>query len=164
MEYKLPLPEFIPNHQLSYSDHEAVLAKIQITDTNTLITKTEQTCGKIADNYVDDCRKILQECINVCDDSLNLLRSHKRCYYLMALTAFVILVYALDIYPPYGWRTMYTILKVLLSGLVLFFVFMATLWNAIEYNGIYSGKLEMEMALQGCAYDLLDGNECEKSS
>lgn len=140
------------------------MVKIQITDSNTLIASDEQTCRKIESNSVEECRKILQECINVCDESLNLLRSHKRCYYLMALTTFVILVYTLDIYPPYGWKTMYIIFKVLLSGLVLFFAFMATLWNAIEYNGIYSGKLEMEMAVQGCTYDQLDGNECVKTA
>lgn len=150
----MPLPEFIPNHQLSYSDHEAVLAKILTVDP-TDMSSNAPTCFQ-DDKFTLESQKTLQECINVCDESLSNLRSHKRCYLLMALTTFVILVYTLDLYPSFGWKAVYMILKVLLSGLTLFFVFMGTIWNSIEFNAIYSGKLAMEMALQSIALRLDD--------
>lgn len=156
LEYRLPLPEFIPNHKLSYSDHEAVLAKILVADSDEPAI-VEQTCRKESKINMFDSKKTLQECINICDESMNRLRSHKRFYLLMAITSFVILVYTLDFYPSFGWKSMYLIFKVILSGLVLFFVFMGTLWNLIEFNGIYSGKLAMEMALQNIVLDNDDG-------
>lgn len=151
VEYKLPLPEFIPGHRLSYSDHEAVFSKILITDPSD--SDIDRTCRRSDNPKESEWQKTLQDCINVCDDSLKRLKSHKRFYFFMAFTVFVVLLFTFDIYPSYGWKTMYLVLKVLLSGLTLFFVFMATLWNSIEYNGVYSGKLAMEMALQSIALE-----------
>lgn len=146
------MPEYIPNHQLSYSDHEAVMAKILVVDPDEPATM-EETCRYEAKMDLIESKKTLQESIEVCDESLNRLHSHKRCYLLMALTTFVILVYVLDTYPSFGWKAMYLIFKIVLSGLALYFVFMGTLWNSIEFNGIYSGKLAMEMALQSIDLD-----------
>lgn len=123
-----------------------MLARISIVGSE--VAASVQNCRKSQLTHKFECKKTLQECISICDDSMIRLRSHKRFYFIMALTMFVILVYTLDIYPPYGWKTMYLVLKVLLSGMILFFVFMATLWNSIEYNGIYSGKLAMAMTLE----------------
>lgn len=48
---------------------------------------------------------------------------------------------------------MFTVLRVIVSGLVLFFVFMATLWNSMEANGILAGKLAMEISLRNAESD-----------
>lgn len=159
LEYKLPLPEYIPNHQLSYSDHEAVMIKIRVIDPDEPGTM-EETCRYEAKIDAMECKKTLQESIDVCDDSLNRLHSHRRCYLLMAVITFALLIYVLDTYPPFGWKAMYWILKIVLSAVALYFVFMGTLWNLIEYNGIYSGKLAMEMALQSIT---LDDNELTRN-
>lgn len=94
-----------------------------------------------------DFERTSEEAIHVCEDILKRLRSDKRCYFVFAFTTFIILLYMLDFYPPYGWRTVYLILKIICSGISLFFLFMATLWNSIEHNGILSSKLSMEMSL-----------------
>lgn len=146
LEYNLPLPEFIPNHKISYSDHEAVYSKLAITDRK----KSEIITCKVQDKVPSgiDFERTLQEAIHACDDILKRLQSDKRCYLLMAFTLFMIFLYILDIYPPYGWRTLYLIFKVFISGIIIFFVFMATIWNSIEYNGILSSKRSMEMSLE----------------
>lgn len=144
MEYKLPLSHPIPDHPLSYSDHEAVYARIQVTaPENTLPLSATSTTTD--DNGLVEA---LNEAIDVCHDNLDKLRSHKKVYFTMALTVMVTLFYLIDMVPPYGLKTMFTVLRVIVSGLMLFFVFMATLWNSIETNGILSGKLAMEISLR----------------
>lgn len=71
----------------------------------------------------------------------------------MALAVLMTLFYLIDMVPPYGFQTMFTVLRVVVSGLALFFVVMATLWNSIESNGILSGKLAMEIMLRNTVYE-----------
>lgn len=66
----------------------------------------------------------------------------------MALTVFVILFAIMDIVAPYGLKWLFIVVRLLLSGIILFFCGMATLWNAMETNAIVSGKLAMEILLQ----------------
>lgn len=145
LEYKLPLSHPIPDHPVSYSDHEAVHARIQVTVPAKNTLPLSETSTTKDDNGLVEA---LNEAIDVCHDNLDMLRSHKKVYFTMALTVMVTLCYLIDMVPPYGLKTMFTVLRVIVSGLVLFFVFMATLWNSIETNGILSGKLAMEISLR----------------
>lgn len=146
IDFTLPLPEFIPNHKLSYSDHEGVYSKLLVTDRIKRNTN-DAMCSSNKKNDID-FEATLREGINACDDILKRLRSDRRIYFIMAFTVFVILLYMIDIYPSYGWKMLYLIIKVLFCGITLFFAFMATLWNSIERNGILSSKLAMEIALE----------------
>lgn len=146
MDYALPLPEFIPNHKFSFSDHEGVYSKLLVTD-RIKSNVSDATCSIPKKNDID-YEATLREGINACEDILTRLRSDKRVYFIMAFTVFVILLYMIDIYPSYGWKMLYLFVKVLFCGVALFFVFMATLWNSIERNGILSSKLAMEIALE----------------
>lgn len=146
MDYALPLPEFIPNHKVSYSDHEGVYSKLLVTD-RIKTNVTDGTCSKPKKHDID-YEATLREGINACEDILKRLRSDKRVYFIMAFTAFIVLLYTIDISPSYGWRMLYLIVKVVFCGFALFFVFMATMWNSIERNGILSSKLAMEIALE----------------
>lgn len=144
MEYKLPLSHHIPDHPLSYSDHEAVYSRIQVTIPQNGIERSSNFTNITANGLVE----ALNEAIDVCRDNLEKLRSHKTIYFTMALGVMMTLFYLIDMVPPYGLKTMFTVLRVIVSGLVLFFVFMATLWNSIEVNGVLSGKLAMEISLR----------------
>lgn len=145
LDYALPLPEFIPNHKLSYSDHEGVSAKLLITDR---IKGNDSTCASPLQKVNVDYESTLREAISVCEEILKRLRSDRRIYFIMAFTMFVVLLYMIDLNPGYGWKTIFLIVKVLFSGAALFFIFMATMWNSIERNGILSSKLSMETALE----------------
>lgn len=72
----------------------------------------------------------------------------------MAIGLIVLLINIVEINPTYGFKTAYMILKFILVGLTLFFIFMASLWNIMEKHGVLAGKLSMEMAL-GNQEDLL---------
>lgn len=146
-EFALPLPEFIPDKKISFSDHEAVYAKLLVTDRPKGEHCETNSCVVAKKNGID-FETTLQEAIKVCDDILKRLYSDKRIYFMMATTMLVGLLYTIDYTPAYGWKTLYFVIKMIFSGVALFFIFMATMWNSIERNGILSSKLSMEMALQ----------------
>lgn len=156
IDYALPLPEFIPEQKVSYSDHEAVYAKLSVSERSNTneIYHDEGTCASIAKINGVDYEATLNEGIRVCDEILRRLQSDRRIYFIMAFTIFIGLLYMIDFHPSYGWKLAFVILKTIISGLALFFVFMATMWNAIERNGILSSKLSMEMALQAAHIEL----------
>lgn len=139
VEYNQPFPELVPGEKFSYSDHEAVLSKIVVKPKS---DKKLDFCSRT------NCAVALQESIDTCNESLKLLESHRRSYLAMALGIVIILFSMIDILPPYGLKTLYLVLKVLLSGLIIFFVFMATLWNGMEKHGNLAGKISMELSLR----------------
>lgn len=141
-EYELPLMDKIPDLNISFSDHEAVHSKI------TIARKVKQGDAEVSDReMIQNNIKNLKECIATCNNSLKQLDSHRRSYTMMAIGLGVILINIVEINPAYGFKSAYMILKFLLCGLTLFFVFMATLWNIMEKHGILAGKLSMEIAL-----------------
>ncbi len=146
LEYKLPLSHPIPDHPISYSDHEAVYSKIQITIPQDVLPASSNLSASSSSS--DGLFDALTEAIEICEENLVKLRSHKTIYFTMAVAVMMTLFYLIDMVPPYGLQTMFTVLRVIVSGLVLFFMFMATLWNSIEANGILSGKLAMEISLR----------------
>lgn len=143
LEYKLPLSHPIPNHSCSYSDHEAVSSRIRVI----IAQNAPQSISNIDPKIDAKGIRALNEAIEVCYFYLKNLRSHKTIYFTFAFGVMMTLFYLIDMVPPYGLKTMFTVLRVIVSGLILFFVFMATLWNSIEANGILSGILAMEIAV-----------------
>lgn len=141
-DYELPYLEKIPDLNISFSDHEAVHTKISIMKKLAHVQDDSADKSMLRDNI-----KNLKECINTCNKSLKALQSHRRSYTMMAIGLGVILINIVEIDPAYGFKTAYMILKFLLCGLTLFFVFMATLWNIMEKHGVLAGKLSMEIAL-----------------
>lgn len=127
--YELPLLGKIPDLNISYSDHEAVHTRLTISKK---IRSSEVFAVASNKTVIKDNIKNLKECITTCNNSLKQLESHRRSYTMFALGLVVILFNIVEIDPRYGFKTAYMILKFLLVGLTLFFVFMATLWNIME--------------------------------
>lgn len=144
-EYELPLTDTIPDLNISYSDHEAIHSQISISKKHSTQSLVEAPADR---TVIQDNMKNLKECIATCNNSLKMLDSHRRSYTMMAIGLGVLLINIVEIDPAYGFKTAYMILKFLLVGLTLFFVFMATLWNIMEKHGILAGKLAMEIALE----------------
>lgn len=140
-EYALPLPHNVPEQTFSFSDHEAVFSRISVRKENNSLDGFEESSIKYSDYAAT-----IREGIEVCENILRRLRSDKNVYFVMALLLIIPLFYIIDIYPPFGWGMFFLLAKVMFSGIVIFFIFMATMWNSIERNGILSTKLAMEMA------------------
>lgn len=148
VEYALPLPHNVPEQEFSYSDHEAVYSRISIRKVaNDGCDGIDHRCW-----HGPDFADTLREGIEVCESILRRLRSDKNVYFIMALLLIIPLFYIIDVYPPFGWGLLFLLAKVVFSGIVIFFVFMATMWNSIERNGILSTKLAMEMARTAMAH------------
>lgn len=145
-KYELPLPNRVPGYDCSYSDHEAVLCRISITET--VGDADIQALKKIEDEYSDKNRAALRGGIKTCNESLEALVSHRRSYWAAAIAVIVILLNVAEVQAPYGLKTGFLLLKILFTAAVIFFIFMATLWNTIERHGILSGKLSMEILLR----------------
>lgn len=154
LEHRLPLPDRIPGKDISYSDHEAVYAKIILKKASSSAIQQLMACGsgdahaKCESNDQETVLS-LRESIVICNESLKQLESHKRSYTLMAIGVIIVLLNMLELEAPYGLKSAYLLLKFLLCGFVIFFIFMATIWNVMEKHGILAGKLSMEIALKG---------------
>lgn len=153
-EYELPFLDKISDLNISFSDHEAIHAKITISKK----PHSAKARDVVASNrtMIQDNIKNLKECIATCNNSLKMLESHRRSYTMMAIGLGVILINIVEIDPAYGFKTAYMVLKFLLCGLTMFFVFMATLWNIMEKHGVLAGKLSMEIALENNKDILVD--------
>lgn len=171
--YVLPLPKVVPGTTHSYSDHEAVSTILQITKRNQIMNPSTaySGCSAVGDlEEEEDAEafeykseenvKTIRESIAVCDQSLLKIASSRTVYLTLALIILCMLFQFIDLQPYYGMTSVYLIGKVLLCGLVMYFVFMGTIWNRLEKNGILSGKLAMQTSLYNkyktCAADASD--------
>uniref|UniRef100_A0A182TGU1 sphingomyelin phosphodiesterase n=1 Tax=Anopheles melas TaxID=34690 RepID=A0A182TGU1_9DIPT len=166
LEHRLPLPERVPGQAFSYSDHEAVYAKLILkksSSTSTIQNLIACNSGKVREE--DSCSResreetdreavlSLRESVAICNESLKQLESHRRSYTLMAIGVIIALIYMLELQAPYGLKIAFLVLKFLLCAVIIFFVVMATIWNVMEKHGILAGKLSMEIALKGYSLD-----------
>lgn len=182
LEYKIPLPNTIPGLEISYSDHEAISTKLLIQTKSKSAEKISTCATKLAEVKASGYADTLGEGIEVLDQILKRLSSDKNSYFVgfiriikdirdfflryllnslrninvpfqvMALLLIIPLFFLIDAYPPFGMGMLYLVTKMFFSGVIIFFIFMGTMWNSIERNGILSTKLSMEMARTAMAH------------
>ncbi|KAH8278223.1 hypothetical protein KR044_002918, partial [Drosophila immigrans] len=172
VEYTLPFPERVPGQKFSFSDHEAVLAKLRLTENvaapavaveQVACKMTEEGAGDaippVAAPLEDVCLSVAQhlpaartaalnEALALCDASLLQLNTDRLLYYSAATVLFVLLVLLVEFAAPVGLRTIYLLLKFIVFGVILFCIFMGSIWNYMERNGVLQGKKAMEVMLQ----------------
>ncbi|XP_017058045.1 putative neutral sphingomyelinase [Drosophila ficusphila] len=184
VEYQLPFPDRVPGEKFSFSDHEAVLAKLRLSKpaprTEEPVATIEVNCqveegGSCAvrelgagDAQAGDEEQpeaqcngsassiqtmpaartaALHEALALCDASLLQLNTDRILYYSAATFLFVLLVLLVEFTAPVGMRTIFLLLKFIVFGVILFCVFMASIWNYMERNGVLQGKKSMEVML-----------------
>lgn len=135
-KYALPLPERVPDHTFSYSDHEAVSATLKLDKC--------EICGPVLDR--ESQKMILNESIEICDAALRRLIIQKRVYWFFSFILIGLLITTIVTNPPFGYSIIYHILRVVLTGALCFTIIMASLWNRIERNAVLAGKLTMEVS------------------
>lgn len=143
--YCLPLPERIPKQSYSYSDHEGILVELSIKRT----TKSDNNCFDKAAK-----KEVLKEGIDICDESLKSIYKTKVLYWLgvFLLLVFLIISFIVPAVIQTDFFTSYpvviTLVRAILSLLLLFCFLMATMWSRIEMHGVLAGKLAMEVSLK----------------
>ena len=132
----LPLPGRVKGHSFSYSDHEAVCARLRIVE------------GAARDRLENACLEALEEAVDVSNTALGILESHKRIYWILLFTV----IFAMISLPHYGsdylHRYLLIVAHVLLALFGLFCLVMATVWNRIERHGILAAKSGMSVRLK----------------
>lgn len=150
--YTLPLVRQLAagdGRTISFSDHEAVLAQFRVHDAPAPAQRADGA-NNAADGrqLFERLRNDLSDCIHLCDETLKLLHAHRTFYLAAAAAAIVVLATIMDASAPYGCRWLFVGMRVALSGVVLFALFMATLWNRMEANAVLGGRTAMQIALQ----------------
>lgn len=143
LHHGIPLPDRVPGQKFSYSDHEAVLARIKVSPGSC----EEASCLPDKHSQNVESQEVLHKAIQLCENSLEKLLFDRKFYFTFALIVIFILITFIDQSVPYGYKTVYLIAKLCMFGVAMYFVFMGTFWNMIEKNGILSVKHSMEIKL-----------------
>ncbi|KAG5877679.1 hypothetical protein JTB14_003834 [Gonioctena quinquepunctata] len=135
-EYKLPLPDRVPQQSCSYSDHEGVEATLVISQ------KTMESFSRDTDTL----KNVLEDCLYVLNHALKKLVSHKMVYLIFALILLTGLLVSF-MFQADSFAILCNIVRALVVAVIIFCVLMATIWNKIEKHGVLAGKLTIEMSL-----------------
>lgn len=164
VEYSLPFPRELMAagraQPISYSDHEAVMAKFELSSEAKHATADAFDADRVDGRRgsMERLRNDLHDCIHLCDETLKMLHTHRTFYVAVAVATAIVLATVMDASVPYGCRWLFVGVRVALSGGVLFALFMATLWNRMEVNAVFGGRSAMGIALRAAVGDGGDGD------
>lgn len=136
--YFLPLPDRVPNHSFSYSDHEAVAATLVISK------------KKVSDvpRDLQDKQSVLENSLDVLNAALRRLVGHKIVYLMFGVVLLALLLTSFAFNAPFGYSVVFNILRLLVTCLIIFCMLMATIWNNIERHGVLAAKYAIEVSLK----------------
>ncbi|KAK3927734.1 Putative neutral sphingomyelinase [Frankliniella fusca] len=129
--YSLPLPETVPGETFSYSDHEAVMAKFKISHVG------NATSGHSMD--LERQSAVVQKALEICDEALARVGRHRKQYWMMSVALLLVIIAML--WVEWGIKP----LVPFITAIMCYMIFMATLWNNMEVNGILAGKLGLQV-------------------
>lgn len=142
--YQQPLPDRVPKHSYSYSDHEAVECTLVIT------SKKTSACSL----NVEEKKCVLEDCVGVLTKALGRLVVHMIFYWIFAVVLLALLLLSFAFNSPFGYPIIFNVLRVFVVILIVFCVMMATIWNRIEKHGILATKLAIDVSLRQFSKDL----------
>ncbi|XP_046831355.1 putative neutral sphingomyelinase [Vespa crabro] len=135
--YQQPFPERVPNKNCSYSDHEAIMASLKLTN----------GIYKI-DNI--DIRESLQEAIRICESAMISVR-YQCFWYLLAVFLLIIpIIWSMGLdstTTSIGICIGLNIGRLFLTALLCYALFMSIIWNRVERNALKAGCLAMKIHL-----------------
>ncbi|XP_069678319.1 putative neutral sphingomyelinase isoform X2 [Periplaneta americana] len=132
LKYQFPLPDKVPEETFSFSDHEAVQVTLRAT-----MSEVIGDTGLDKHEYVE----ALNESRAICNAALAKLNQDKRSYWIYSAALFLTLLCTIGSDAPYGWFKAINIIRIIVTILLCFTVFMASIWNRTEVNAILTGKL-----------------------
>lgn len=143
-KYGQPLPDRVPNHSYSYSDHEAVESIL-------VISKRKHPSYPL---QFEEKKVVLEDCVNILSKALSRLVIHKIFYTLFAVILFALLTLSFAFNSPFGYLIIFNILRMFVVILIIFCIIMATIWNKIENHAVLAGKLAIEVNLRQLSQEL----------
>ncbi|XP_034952401.1 putative neutral sphingomyelinase [Chelonus insularis] len=132
-----PFPKRIPNKNFSYSDHEAVVAELKITK-------------GFYQTIECDVRTEIKEALSICEASLKNVRRQRIWYVIANIILIVPLMYSMGIdssFTTLGYLIGLNILRLVITAVLCYSIFMSTIWSSVEQNALKAGNLAMEVHL-----------------
>jgi hypothetical protein len=93
----------------------------------------------------------LQESVAVCNAALAQLKQHKQSYWLYSTALFLLLLCTIGSENPFSYFKTYNIIRIVVTIMFCYTVFMAGIWNRMEVNAVLTGKLGIEVVLSSLA-------------
>lgn len=100
---------------------------------------------------------VLKKALEICDEALARVSKHRRQYWMMSGALLLVLIAVLWV----EWGV--TPLVPFITAFMCYMVFMATLWNNMEVNGILAGKLGMQVTQTRIQSACADSESSESS-
>ncbi|XP_026478520.1 putative neutral sphingomyelinase [Ctenocephalides felis] len=155
-KYEHPLPVTIPNHDISFSDHEAVVTTFRLEKAFST-SETGKVCfipddtNNLEQNLNNSYAQDINDSIKICKEALISLDNHKRSYIYLSIVCFSLLLAIIkmsDLSSLTVTSTLILIVQISLTIIWMFGLLMAFMWNNIERNSVFAGKLSMEIHLK----------------
>ncbi|CAD6221611.1 GSCOCG00011621001-RA-CDS [Cotesia congregata] len=130
-----PFPDRIPNKNFSFSDHEAVETEFKFTR------------GVYEVNNID-IRSTLKEASHVCSEALQNVRKQRFWYSMMSIVLVIPIIYSISLditFQSIGAIIGLNIVRLFITALICYSLFMSSIWNNVEQNALKAGCLEMEI-------------------
>lgn len=119
--------------------------KFHITDCAFLF----QVCEAAAVDDEEDVRTenvhALAESVDVCNAALTRLYKDKWSYWVCSVALFLTLLCTICLEAPFSFFITSNIICIIVTVLLCFTIFMATIWNCMEVNAVRTGKFGIEL-------------------
>ncbi|CAL8085745.1 unnamed protein product [Orchesella dallaii] len=138
-------PDRVSGQTFSYSDHEAVIAKLRVCKSLLGCTCNLLTGAEISISDEVKKNEILKESIEICDHALSHLQASNKMYILLSIAMFVLFTITANFEFQFV-----LVLRIVILFLLSFGIFMSVIWHKMEVHGILAGKLGMVIELGRC--------------
>ncbi|EFN81167.1 Putative neutral sphingomyelinase [Harpegnathos saltator] len=141
--YKLPLPNRVPYKNFSYSDHEAVTATLKFT------------CGEHSTKHFD-VTDSLKEAVGICETALRSVQRQRFWYLLWGFILLIPLIWSIEfncMNTSLSIDIGLNILRILLTAMLCYILFMSSIWNSVEKNALKAGCLAIKIYLTKLNHD-----------
>ncbi|XP_037080707.1 putative neutral sphingomyelinase [Pollicipes pollicipes] len=139
--YSQPMPAVVPGASFSFSDHEAVAVTLRLS-----------TLPDAAAKWIfHPCNRrdgVLREALTVCETYLRSLHVDQIFHVVLSVLLLAVLVATLGVPVLHGWAQ--GLLRLVITLMFGYTVFMASVWNRMERAGITAGMCDLRVALNKC--------------
>ncbi|XP_033219483.1 putative neutral sphingomyelinase [Belonocnema kinseyi] len=135
--FRQPFPERVPQKNFSYSDHEAIMAHFKIM-------RGEDSSSK------PDVKESLKEGISICLLALKSVQRQRTWYLLFSLILAIPLMYSMGLEgtsTSIGISIGLNLARLFTTAILCYALFMSSIWNSVEKNGLKAGYSAMEIHL-----------------
>ncbi|XP_045763706.1 putative neutral sphingomyelinase [Maniola jurtina] len=128
-----PLEDRVPGKTFSYSDHNAVALELKVKFTEKLKQRQQSAEERF--------QETIDEAIKICKEATIAITSTKKLFLTTGSLIFIFLLGSVGFWPN---NLISDVLKIIMTGICMYYITMGTLWNKIEMNSLKAGLSAME--------------------